>query len=103
MTDPIDASHGAPFTPNQPAAAAGTLARDANEVKVTPSGWIRERVHVGDGHFVWSEPFDPKVRAAEEAEAEQQRLKIRGAISENDLKVLADGVHKAQPQQPEKK
>jgi hypothetical protein len=27
----------------QPTAAAGTLARDANEVKATPVGWIRER------------------------------------------------------------
>jgi hypothetical protein len=90
-------------TVRQPSAAAGTLARDANEVKATPYGWIRERVHVGDGHFVWSEPFDPMKRAAEENEIEQEKLRLRGAMSESDLKGLTERVHNPPAPEPEKK
>lgn len=58
-------------------AAAGTLVSDANQVKATPAGWIRERVHIGDGHFKWSEPFDPMARHREEAEAAAEKLAAR--------------------------
>lgn len=72
-----DANRAAPNLPREPTAAAGTLARDANEVKATPAGWIRERVHIGDGNFKWSEPFDPLARAKEEAEAAAEKMAHR--------------------------
>jgi hypothetical protein len=89
--DIAPASKPAPLVPQAgPTAAAGTLARDANEVKATPAGWIRERVHIGDGHFKWSEPFDPVARAAETAEVEAEKMKHRTSHRRVQDKIDAD-------------
>lgn len=80
-----------PYTPPKPmperdatsgnrgtTAASGTLTADPAEVKVVPPGWIRERVHIGDGHYKWSEPFDPVARAKEEADEYALKLEQSG-------------------------
>jgi hypothetical protein len=92
-------SKGAPNP--QSSVAAGTLARDANEVKVTPQGWIRERVHIGDGHYAWSLPFDPLARAAEEAAALDEKMAARGAMTIQEREALGEKVrHPPAPEKP---
>jgi hypothetical protein len=67
---------------SRPATAAGTIANDADEKRVVPPHYIREKIHTGHGNFVWSEPFDPAERVKEEAEARRASLAQRGTFPE---------------------